>query len=341
MRLPHTPGFAKRNLQLLKYRAGITKSVQTFRDGPPERITIVVPNSLGDVAINSGVTRSLRQRWPAAAITLVTDRRYEAAAALNPDYDAVALLDAHTNKPPWALSHAEQVAAARALTPAMDMLLLCQAGAWCDALWARYQSMELQHELARTPPGQHHHPQLVLPLGAIEAVRPIRERAGGRAVFIAPGAYTLKLGAHGEGWFADVAVRFAASGWHVFWNGAEPPARIGDTGTIVPVGPLVLAEVVALAALCDRAVSARSGLCDVITFCAPELPHYVLYPKTRYPYSFRPVLECYSLTRMGGRHVDERENSLESEADAARELRSVESWIGSDLVSGGRPTADP
>jgi hypothetical protein len=338
VRLPHTPGLAKRYFQYVKYGTGITRSVHVFRRGTPERITLVVPDSLGDIAINSAITRAIRRSGLQAEITLVTDRKYRPVVAFNRDYDSVALLNDCTDKPPWALTYHDQLAAAKTLTPDMDALLLCQPGAWCDALWSRYQSLELQHRLCGTPPGLRLRPRLTIPAGAAEKVRANWQQPAGRTIFIAPGAYTLKFGAVGERFFVDLAASLAGNGWHVFWNGPERPTGATEpeagAGTVVPVGHLPLAEVVALASRCERAVSARSGLSDVITFSAPELPQYVLYPKTRYPYSFRPVRECYSLNAMGGMNVRENENSLDTAADLATELGRVRQWLG------GPPRAD-
>ncbi|WP_329007449.1 hypothetical protein OG271_17055 [Micromonospora rifamycinica] len=333
MRLPHTPGLAKRSVQHLRYRTGLIRSVHAFRRERVERITLVVPDSLGDIAINSAVTRAIRLRGAPAEITLLTDRKYESAVAFNRDYDAVALLDGYTDKPPWTLTYQDQLAAAKALTPAMDALVLCQPGAWCDALWSRYHSLDIQYRLSGTPPALRRLPRLTVPAGAAEAVRPIRQRAVGRTAFIAPGAFTLKFGAAGERFFTELAARLVGAGWQVFWNGAEAPSPAGgppgDTGSVVAVGHLPLAEVVALASSCERAVCARSGLVDVITFCTPELPQYVLYPRTRYPYSRRPVRECYSLRAMGGVNVCESENSLDTDADLSAELATVGQWLES------------
>ncbi|HEX8080495.1 MAG TPA: hypothetical protein VF557_09835 [Jatrophihabitans sp.] len=334
MRLPHTPGLAKRYFQYFKYATGITRSVHVFRRGKPERITLVIPDSLGDVAINSGVTRAIRAGGLEAEITLVTDQKYRPAAAFNPDYDSVAVLNDCTDKPPWALSYHDQLAVAKTLTPDMDALFLCQPGAWCDALWSRHQSLELQHKLCRTPPGLRLRPRLTIPAGAAEKVFANWWQPDGRpAIFIAPSAFTLKFGAAGERFFLDLAASLAGDGWHVFWNGPVWPSGAGrpeaGAGTVVPVGHLPLAEVVALASMCERAVSARSGLSDMITFSAPELPQYVLYPNTRYPYSFRSVRQCYSLNAMGGVNVRETENSLDTAADLATELGKVRQWLDS------------
>lgn len=333
MRLPHTPSLLKRNVQYLQYRTGVIRSTHVFRQGAPEKITIVLPNSLGDLAINSGITRAIRVRRPHAEITLVTDRRYGSIVAFNPDYNSLALLNDCTDTPPWALSYHDQLAAAKTLTPDMHLLLLCQAGSWCDALWSRYQSLELQHTLCGTPPGLRLRPELTLPAGAADLLRPDWRKPVGRTIFIAPDAFTLKFGDLGERFFADLAANLARSGWRVFWNRAEWRSATGEpegTGTVVPVGHLPLAETVALASLCERAVSARSGLSDVITFSASELPQYVLYPETRYPYSSRSVRECYSLNAMGGSNVRESENSFDTPADLTREIAWVQKWLNSD-----------
>ncbi|WFE96512.1 hypothetical protein [Micromonospora sp. WMMD987] len=329
MRLPHTPGPAKRSVQYLRYRTGSMRSVHTFRREAVQKITLVVPDSLGDIAINSAITRAIRLRGGPSEITLLTDRKYASAVAFNPDYDAVALLDGYTDKPPWALTYQDQLAAAKALTPTMDAVVLCQPGAWCDALWSRYHSLDIQYRLSGTPPALRRLPRLTVPAGAAEAVRPIRQRAVGRTAFIAPGAFTLKFGATGERFFTELAARLAGAGWQVFWNGGAAPPTGGGSGSVVAVGHLPLAQVVALASSCERAVCARSGLADVITFCTPELPQYVLYPRTRYPYSRRAVRECYSLRAMGGVNVCESENSLDTDADLSAELAAVGQWLES------------
>jgi hypothetical protein len=141
----------------------------------------------------------------------------------------------------------------------------------------------------------------------------------------------LKFGATGMDFFSTLAASLAESGWRVFWNGrSEPPGASevkARARSITPVGHLPLAEVVALASMCQRAVSARSGLSDVIAFSASELPQYVLYPRTRYPYSVRSVRACYSLTKMGVANVEESENSLDSVADMTFELAKVRRWL--------------
>ena len=331
MRLPHTPGLGKRYFQYLKYRTGINNPVHKFRRATPERVTIVVPCSVGDVAINSAITRALRAQGLQAKITLLTDQKYEAISAFNPDYNSVAWLNDFTDKPPWALSYRDQLAAAKALTPDMDVLYLCQPGGWCDVLFAKYHTLDLQHKLCGTPEKLRFHPQLTIPAAATEKVRAVWRPHDECTVFIAAGSFTLKFGAVGMHLFDALATSLAGSGWRVFWNGpSEPPGASevkARAGTITPVGHLPLAEVVALASMCQRAVSARSGLSDVIAFSAPKLPQYVLYPKTRYPYSMRSVRTCYSLTKMGAANVKESENSLDSVADMTFELAKVRRWL--------------
>ena len=335
MRLPHTPGLGKRYFQYLKYLTGINNPVHRFGRGAPAKVTIVVPCSVGDVAINSAVTRALRAQGVQAEITLLTDRKYEAISAFNPDYDSVAWLNDVTNKPPWALSYRDQLAAAKALTPDMDLLYLCQPGGWCDVLFAKYHTLDIQHKLCGTPPKLRFHPRLTIPAAAAAKVRATWRPHDECTVFIAAEAFTLKFGAAGMGLFSTLAASLAGSGWRVFWNGhGEPPGASEikpGAGTITPVGHLPLAEVVALASMCQRAVSARSGLSDVIAFSAPGLPQYVLYPKTRYPYSVRSVRACYSLTKMGAANVQESENSLDSVADMTLELAKVRRWLDTAL----------
>lgn len=333
MRLPHTPGLGRRYFQYLKYRTGKNRSIHTFRRAAPERITIIIPCSIGDVAINSGITRAIRAQGLQSEITLITDRKYGPISAFNPDYDSVAWLNDCTDKPPWVLSYHEQLAAAKTLTPDMDLLYLCQPGGWCDVLFAKYHTLDLQHKLCGTPPELRFRPKLTIPSGATERVRAIWQPHDGRTVFIASGSFTLKFGTAGMRFFDDLATSLAGSGWRVFWNGPGESSGADEpktgTGTVIPVGHLPLADVVALASMCQWAVSARSGLSDVIAFSAPELPQYVLYPKTRYPYSLRSVLACYSLTAMGAVNVRESENSLDSAADMITELGKVRHWLGS------------
>lgn len=324
MRLPHTPGLVRRHLQYLGYRAGIIRSVRTFGDpATASKYTIVIPDSIGDVAVNSGVTRAIRVAWPSARITLITDRRYLAAAEFNPDYDAAVAFNDRLDKPAWALSYRDQLAVARALTPDMDVLYLCQPGVWCDALFARYQILNLQHELCRIPSDRRLLPRLTLPPGSADEARAIRSRYGENAIFIAPGSVTLDLGQVGELFFDALAISLAEADWSVFWNGPQTPPGID---AIIPVGGLPLRTAVALASLCQLVVSARSGLSDLIALSCPELPHYVLYPKTCYPHSRTSVLTCYSLTRMGATAVRESENALATEADLAEELASFRDW---------------
>jgi hypothetical protein len=331
VRLPHTPSLRKRYFQYLKYLTRINNPVHKFCRGTPARITIVVPCSVGDVAINSAITRSLRAQGQQAEITLLTDRKYKAISAFNPDYNYVAWLNDFTDKPPWALSYRDQLAAAKTLTPDMDLLYLCQPGGWCDVLFAKYHTLDLQHKLCGTPAKLRFHPQLTIPVAAAEKVCATWRPPDGCTIFIAAEAFTLKFGTAGPGFFNTLATSLAGSGWRVFWNGLSEPRGASEikpgAGTITPVGHLPLAEVVALASMCQRAVSARSGLSDVIAFSAPGQPQYVLYPKTRYPYSIRSVRACYSLTKMGAANVKESENSLDSVADMTSELAKVWRWL--------------
>jgi hypothetical protein len=316
----------RRHFQYLKYRTGVIRSVHHFSETTaPGRFTILIPDSVGDIAVNSGVTRAIRAATPLAHITLITDRKYTAASAFNRDYDAVKILGTCTDKPPWALSYRDQLRAARALTPDMDVLYLCQPGVWCDELFGRYHILDLQHHLCGTPPQRRFRPRLTLPAGAADRARAIRLQRGQDAAFIAPGSFTLKFGAAGMRFFGDLAASMAESGWRVFWNGPDGPAWHDEA--IIGVADLPLPDVVALAGLCQRAVSARSGLSDLMAFACPELPQYVLYPRTRYPHSRRSVLACYSLTAMGAENVRESENSLATDAELRTELGRVRRWL--------------
>lgn len=315
----------RRRYDYTKYLLGITRSEHVFRGGTPRRITIVIPDSLGDVAINASVTRYYRESIPGLHISLITHPRYVPAGDFVPEYDEVIGYGGrYAGIPSGQLTHSQQINIARLETPGMDRLYLAQPSAWCDAVSARYSMLEMQNRLCKVPEGVRHMPRLTAPAGAVERAKQVRARHPGPAVFVARGAYTITHGETAERYCRLLVGWCAERGVHVYWNDVEP---IIDHEHCTAVGREPLADAVALAALSDAVVSMRSGFSDLVGFVARDLPHRVVYPPGNYPYSKLSWLEQCSLQDMGVTGADEQVVALCTPAEADAQVDRTRDWM--------------
>ena len=315
----------RRRFDYARYLLGLTRSEHVFNTGPIRRMTVVIPDSLGDVAINASVTRYYKEHIPDVHISLITHPRYVAAGELVPEYDEV-----YGYGPPFAdipcgeLTHRQQVNIARLLTPEMDRLYLCQPSAWCDAISAKYTMIEMQNRLCKVPEGVRHQPRLSLPSDAADRARRLRARHPGPAVFMAHEAYTIRFGAAAREYCRRVAEWCVSRGVYVYWNA---PEAIVAHDRLVAVGKEPLSDAVALATLSSAVISMRSGLSDLVGFVAKDLPHLVLYPPGNYPYSRLSWQDWCSLRAMGVAGALEQVNGLDTPADADRMVERTISWL--------------
>ncbi|WP_433652895.1 hypothetical protein ACQP2C_12010 [Micromonospora zamorensis] len=315
----------RRRLDYAKYLLGITRSEHIFNRGPVRRVTLVIPDSLGDVAINASVTRYFKEHIPGVHISLITHPRYVAAGEFIPDYDAVfGYAGVFADILSGELTHSQQIAIARSLTPDMDRLYLCQPSAWCDAVSAKYSMLEMQNRLCKVPDDARYPPQLSLPSYASEAAARFRAEQRGPAVLIAPGSYTIRFGAGVDEYSRRLVEWCVDQGIHVYWNGSRP---ILDHERCTAVGSRPLAESVALATLCDAVISMRSGFSDLVSLVDQSRPHLVLYPPGNYPYSRLSWLEWCSLRSMGAVGAVEQVTSLNTPADAQAQLGLSIEWL--------------
>jgi len=309
----------RRQVEYLKYLTGVTRSSYAFgTTSDPRRITIVIPCSSGDIAINSSVTRYYKKRYPNVHVSLITRNTYTAAGDFNRDYDAVLGCDGDL------LSHADQLEVACRLTPDMDRLFLSQPTGWCDALSASYTMLELQNRLCEVPARLRHLPRLQLPTGAADKARRLRAAFPGPALFISREASFLRFGQWTDLYCYRIAAWCVNRCVRVFWNSLQP---IIDHEFCVAVGMLPLDESVALAVHSDAVISMRSGFSDIVGFSSSGLRHRVFYPEGNYPYSRLSWLHWCSLSDMGVISVTERTNGFTSWHQAASEVDATIQWL--------------
>ncbi|HEX6871822.1 MAG TPA: hypothetical protein VF163_12050 [Micromonosporaceae bacterium] len=325
---------ARRRLRYLRYRAGLLRPAYAFGSPDrPRRISIVIPDSLGDVAVNVSVTSYFKQRWPDTRIALITHPRYTEAARFNPHYDAVFGYGGELrDTPPWLLTHADQVRMARELTPDMDRLFLCQPSAWCEALAARYPMVELQNRICQVPPTAWRQPRLRVPPDADQAGRAMRD-PDRPAVFLAREAHTLTFGVGAEDYCHRVAADCVRRGVRVYWNSAQP---LLDHELCVAVGAVPLAQAVSLATQCTAVVSMRSGFTDLVGLCAPDLPVRVFYPDATVPGSRMTWLRWCSLVDMGVTGAVEQICDFATTAEVDDEVRQTTAWLSRVLATVSR-----
>ena len=56
---------------------------------PTPNVLVIRRRYLGDIVLLGNVLRNLRLHWPAARLTVLTERAYAGALAMNPDADGV------------------------------------------------------------------------------------------------------------------------------------------------------------------------------------------------------------------------------------------------------------
>jgi hypothetical protein len=334
VRMREALAWTRRRYRYLKYLAGITPSSYVLGSPTrPRHIAIVIPDSLGDVAVNVAVTRYFRSRWPDVRICLITHPRYIAAAAFNPDYDEVFGYGGDLRDvPPWRLTHADQVKMARACAPDADRIYLCQPSAWCDALAARYPMVELQNRICGVPRSQWRQPRLEVPKEADEAARAMLD-PDRPAVFLAREAHTLTFAAGADDYCREVAAECVRQGLRVYWNSGRP--LLADD-RCVPVGQLPLAQAVALATRCAAVISMRSGFTDLVGLCAPTRPLRVFYPDATFPGFRMPWLNWCSLVDMGTTGAIERVCDFDTAARVGDEVEATMTWLRRALAPAGR-----
>lgn len=316
---------ARRRLEYAAFLVGLTRPARVFHRGPLREVTIVIPDSLGDVAINASVARYYKAHHPEARITLITHPRYTAAGEFVQDYDKVLGYGSPlADLPVGQLTYRQQVAMARDLTPTMDRLFLAQPSAWCDAVSARYTMIEMQNRLCKVPHGIRHLPRLSLPPQAGERAGEIHKRHAGPAVFIASGAYTILFGEAAQRYCQRLVEWCVSQGIHVYWNDTAP---LVEHPLCTAVGGEALAVAVALAARSDAVISMRSGFSDLVGFVRPDVPHLVLYPPGNYPYSRLSWLDWCSLREMGVIGAVEQVHALDSLGEADDLLAQTADWL--------------
>ena len=320
-----TGELVRHGIQYFAYQAGARRTVHRVgNQSAPSRITILIPESLGDIAINSSVTAYYKAHYPGVHITLITHQEYAPAGYFNADYDEVVAYGPPFQAiDPGRLSYKDEMRICRGLTPEMDLLLLPQPSAWCDALSARYPMLELQNRLCGVPADVRLPPRLRLPPGALEGARRLRT-APGPALFMARQAYTLRFGSLADEYCRRIVEWCIAAGIRVFWNSSTP---LICHDFCVAVGTVPLAVAVALATLCDAVISMRSGFSDLVAMCARGQPHLVFYPPTRYPYSRLSWLDWCSLRAMGIHSVIERANAFNASSELIDETSSTQAWL--------------
>jgi len=308
------------------YRTGLRRTIHRFgaRDSPRE-ITFVITDSLGDIAVNSSVTQHMRARHPHARLTLVTHRSYLAAAAFNPEYDgAIGYDEVLCRHPPGHQSYADEIRIAKALTPRMDLLFLCQPSAWCDALSADHTMLELQNRLCGVDQATRLMPRLRIPAAADAAAARSRVCNPGKAVFMSRSAFTFGFGPWAQTYAERVARRCLDAGVIVYDNACDPLVR---HERCIGAGDLPLDEAVALAARSDAVISMRSGFSDLVAFTDPRRPHYVVYPTGNYRFSKLSWRRWCSLRDMGVTGATEAVADFLTEEDADRQLVATLDWL--------------
>lgn len=317
----------RRRLAYLKLKFGIYKSEHVFRNGEyPTRISILIPDSLGDIAVNSSVTRYFKSCFPETKITLITHPKYLKAGYFDPNYDV--LLEyppEYLRYEPWALSYQDQFDIARELTPDMDRLYLCQPSSWCDHIVTKYTMLNLQNRLCNIPPDAQFMPKLIIPVEARMEATQFRETLPSPAILLIREAYTASCHPRVSEYWKQLALEAVAAGYTVLDNSKKP---IIDHRKCLPVGEMRLTELVALAELCTGVIALRSGMCDLIGF-AGRSRQYVLYPEDCYPFSQMTFLSWCSLAAMGVDSVTESENSFIKETDVEKELERTRKWMAS------------
>ena len=320
---------AARRLDYAKYLCGLRKSVHVYGDGArPRKISILIPDSAGDVAINASVTRSLKRRHPDTGITLISHPRYLPVADLNPDYDdACAFPEAYLAAEPSVWGYRDQIDIAERTSPDMDILYLCQPSAWCDHIVPKFTMLDLQNHLCGIPPDARLPPKLTLkPEHKTFAETCISELPRPAIVF-ARKAFTVQIGGLIDEFWKSAARLCIDRGMIVLDNATS---SVIDHASCIPIGNRSLVELVAIAGKSRGFVSLRSGASDLVGF-ATDTPQYAIYPKASYRYSKTSFLDWCSLRSMGVTVATEVENSFVADADLELELSRLRDWLDRNL----------
>ena len=320
--------FAKRlyrQLDYAKYLLGLRKSehIFNFRE-VPERISILIPDSLGDIAINSSITQYFKWRFPGVAITLITHPKYIKAGNFDPNYDFVLSYPSrYLRFEPWALNYETQLKIARELTPNMDRLYFCQPSAWCDHLVAKYPLFNLQNYLCKVPAKDRFMPKLIVPKMDEAQAKRFRSRLKGPVILISREAYTATFGSRVSDYWERL-INFCVNNKIIVLDNSRQCAI--EHEHCLAVGEMPLAEIVALAGLCDGVIAVRSGLSDLIGFSV-QCHSYTIYPAGNYPFSQMTFLKWCSLIDMGVEFATERQNSFMNSADVEAEFAHTANWL--------------
>jgi hypothetical protein len=322
--------FVRRRYSYAKYLIGCYPTVYEFTcEREPEAFTLIVPNSSGDVAMTSSVTRYLKAAFPQVQIFLITHPRYMDVGRLNPDYDAVVGYGRpHSDIAPWKLPYRSQVAVARELTPDMDRLFVCQPNAWCPGLVDKVSIWQVQQDLCGVPDTMRVNPRLRVPREVRSRAAEFRRTLPGRSFFLAPNATTIGLGSAAKAYWHGLAQHLVERGAVVFYNSKNSPVQ---DRRCVTVGDRPLLDAVALAVDCDAVVSSRSGFSDIVGFCAPTLRHRILYPSGPNPISRLSWLDWCSVKDLGVAGAVECFVDLHGQEDAAKEIDRTVAWLGESV----------
>lgn len=316
----------RRQMNYARYVLGLRKSVHIFnRAAVPEQISILIPDSLGDIAVNSSITRYFKSRFPRVKITLITHPKYLKAGDFDPNYDFLSGYPArYLAIHPWALTYDDQCKIAQEVTPGMDRLYLCQPSAWCDHLVPKFTMLDLQNHLCKIPREDRFLPKLQVPGQYRERAEQFRARLTGPVILLSRKAYTATYNKRVVEYWTRLVQYCIDNGMTILDNSNEPAVA---NECCIPVGEMPLAEVAALANLCDGVMALRSGLCDLLGF-STRCPQYIIYPGTFYPFSRTTFLEWCSLRKMGVEFAEEHENSFREEGDVEIELNRSREWLG-------------
>jgi hypothetical protein len=329
MKSPHSIRiFLRRRLEYIKYLLGLYKSEHVFNpNSVPERISILIPDSLGDIAINSSVTQYFKSCFPKVEITLITHPKYINAGYFDPCYDrSLQYPPEYLELEPWALTYKNQVDIARTLTPDMDRLYLCQPSSWCDHLVTKHTMLDLQNRLCNVASKKQFMPKLQLPADSRAKAEQFQSGLkNGLVLLISREAYTANYDKYVTHYWNRIVEYCIENGFTVLDNSKSPAVVHPDC---IAVGEMPLADVVALAGLCDGVMALRSGLCDLIGFSV-NCRQYIIYPVDFYPFSRMTFLSWASLCKMGVNSVVEYENSFKQEIDVEIEFQRSREWLRS------------
>jgi hypothetical protein len=309
----------------LMYLLGLRRARHFFSHAAdPKRISILIPDSVGDIAVNSSVSQYLKRSFPETHITLISHPKYIPAARMDPNYDAIAAFpQKYLDREPWLLSYKDQLAVAHLVTPKMDRLYLPQPSVWCDHVVGKHSMLALQNILCAVPVGQRIAPRLRIPHENRLAAETFCSKLRHPLLAIFRTAYTAAFDERVDMYWRQLAKACLSEGITVLDNAATP---LIENDRCIPIGSLCLETAAAVANASDGIVGLRSGICDVVAFSG-HCPQYVIYPKTCYRNSDMSFLRWCSLRDMGALHVTEAENSFAGDGDVSTEVARTLGWV--------------